>query len=164
MKKILLLATLLPLAVFAQKDVTKENYDPFFTKKEAPHIENVLPAPPTLTDPRFFDDWAQYQWGKSIRDTERGKLAVEDAGIYAGYFMKRFSPAMEGTLTPKTHPILYRLLSRAHRTEQQAGASAKAYFKRVRPYQQYKEPSEFQAMNLPQISPAILQGIHMRLG
>jgi acid phosphatase (class A) len=141
MKKILLLATLLPLAVFAQKDVTKENYDPFFTKKEAPHIENVLPAPPTLTDPRFFDDWAQYQWGKSIRDTERGKLAVEDAGIYAGYFMKRFSPAMEGTLTPETHPILYRLLSRAHRTEQQAGASAKAYFKRVRPYQQYKEPS-----------------------
>ena len=50
MKKILLLATLLPLAVFAQKDVTKENYDPFFTKEEAPHIENVLPAPPTLTD------------------------------------------------------------------------------------------------------------------
>ena len=48
---------------------------------------------------------------------------------------------MEGNLTPETHPNLYRLLARAHRTEQQAGASSKAYFKRVRPYQQYKEPS-----------------------
>ena len=73
MKKILILATWLPIAVFAQQDVTKVDYDPFFTIEEAPHIENVLPAPPALTDPRFFDDWAQYQWGKSIRDTERGK-------------------------------------------------------------------------------------------
>ena len=55
MKKILILATWLPIAVFAQQDVTKVDYDPFFTIEEAPHIENVLPAPPALTDPRFFD-------------------------------------------------------------------------------------------------------------
>ena len=39
------------------------------------------------------------------------------------------------------NPHLYRLFARLHLTEQQGGASAKAYFHRVRPYQQYKEPT-----------------------
>ena len=138
-----LLATLimLPMAVLAQKDVTKEEFKPFYTKDVAPHLEKVLPEPPALTDPLFFSDWSQYQWGKSIRETERGKLAVTDAGIGAPYFMKRFGEAMGIELTPEKYPEMYRLMSRAHLTEQQAGASAKAYFHRVRPYQQYKEAS-----------------------
>ena len=129
------------LTVSAQNDVTKETFTPFYTTEEAPHLEKVLPGPPALTDPRFYDDWVQYNWGKSIRETERGRLAIDDAGLNAHYFMKRFSEALDCPLTPETHPELFRLLSRAHLTEQQAGASAKQYFKRVRPYQQYKEPS-----------------------
>lgn len=114
---------------------------PFYTREEAPHLENVLPNPPELSDVRFADDWNKYLWGKSIRDTERGKQAVEDAMIGAEYFMKRFSAVMDCTLTPENNPILYQLLLKTHRTEGQAGASAKAYFKRVRPYQQFKEPT-----------------------
>lgn len=122
-------------------DVKSEKFTPFYTRDEAPHLEQVLPNPPELTDSRFYYDWTQYQWGKSIRDTERGKLAVEDAGICASYFMKRFGTAMGVELTPEKYPEMYRLMSRLHLTEQQAGASAKAHFARVRPYQQYKEPS-----------------------
>jgi Membrane-associated phospholipid phosphatase len=114
---------------------------PFYTREEAPHLENVLPNPPQLSDPRFFDDWAQYLWGKSVRETERGQVAVEDASLGAGYFMKRFSPALAHEVTPENNPVLFRLLTKSHKTEQQAGASAKAYFHRARPYQQYKEPS-----------------------
>ena len=142
MKKILFPAAfaLLSLNLFAQ-GVKSEKFTPFFTKEIAPHMERVIPEPPALTDALFFYDWSQYQWGKSIRDTERGELAVKDAGINAEYFMKRFSPVVERDLTPDEYPHLYRLFSRLHLTEQQAGASAKEYFHRVRPYQQFKEPT-----------------------
>ncbi|MBO4641887.1 MAG: phosphatase PAP2 family protein [Bacteroidaceae bacterium] len=142
MKKILFpaAAMLFSLNIVAQ-GVKSEKFTPFFTKEVAPRMERVIPEPPALTDALFFYDWTQYQWGKSIRDTERGELAVKDAGINAEYFMKRFSPVVERELTPDEYPHLYRLFSRLHLTEQQAGASAKAYFHRVRPYQQYKEPT-----------------------
>ncbi len=144
MKRKILVAFAITLniaAVLAQADVTKEQFKPFFTREEAPHLENVLPNPPELNDPLFFSDWTQYRWGLSIRQTERGQQAVDDAGINAAYFMKRYSPAVGVELTPETHPELYRLFSRLHLTEQQAGASAKAFFHRIRPYQQYKERS-----------------------
>lgn len=139
MKKIVFsIFLLLPFTLLAQE---KQEETPFYTKDVAPHMEKVLPEPPALTDPRFFDDWAQYLWGKSIRETERGELAVKDAGLSQEYFMERFSPVLSAPVSPETHPVLYKLIGKCHKTEQQAGASAKAYFKRVRPYQQYKEPS-----------------------
>lgn len=144
LKYILLSATFFctTMCVNAQKnDVTKETFAPFYTTENAPHLENVLPEPPAFNSTRFQDDFAMYQWGKSIRHTERGQQAVEDAGINAAYFMKRFSPAMGIELTPEKFPELYRLLSRAHLTETQAGMGAKKYFKRVRPYQQFHEQS-----------------------
>lgn len=144
MKRFILSAAML-LAFFCasaqNNDVTKETFTSFYTAEHAPHLENILPPPPALTSVRFQDDWAMYQWGKSIRETERGQQAVEDAGINAAYFMKRFSPEVGRDLTPEKYPHLYRLLSRAHRTESLAGASAKKYFARVRPYQQFKEPT-----------------------
>ncbi len=141
--------TLLSLSLSAQ-GVKDEKFTPFYTKDVAPKMENVIPNPPELTDAQFFYDWTQYQWGKSIRDTERGQLAVADAGINAEYFMKRFSPCVGRDLTPQEYPHLYRLFSRLHLTEQQAGASAKAFFHRVRPYQQYKEPTSVPRHENPQ--------------
>ncbi|MBO4590681.1 MAG: phosphatase PAP2 family protein [Bacteroidaceae bacterium] len=137
----LLLVVLSTAPALAQGDVTQESFQPFYTRAEAPHLENVLPAPPTLVDPLFYYDWAQYQWGLSMRDTERGRQAVDDAYICAAYFMQRYGEAIGIPLTPQAYPELYRLFSRLHLTEQQAGASAKLHFQRVRPYQQYKEPS-----------------------
>ncbi|MBQ3908054.1 MAG: hypothetical protein II746_02540, partial [Bacteroidaceae bacterium] len=63
-------------AALAEGDVTKEKFTPFFTREEAPHLEHVLPEPPSLTDPLFHNDWVQYQWGRSVQDSERGRLAV----------------------------------------------------------------------------------------
>ena len=141
----LLLTTILLMAALSasaqKKTGNQETFAPFYTSEEAPKLENVLPDPPAYTSIRYQDDWAMYQWGKSIRNTERGQTAIEDAGINADYFMKRFSPAVGKNLTPEKYPHLYRLLGKAHRTEQQAGASAKKHFARVRPYQQYNEPS-----------------------
>ena len=103
-----MLAAMLPLLASAQ--TIKEKHLPFYATEEAPHLENILPAPPSLQDPLFFNDWCQYQWGKSVRDTERGKQAVSDARIGATYFFKRFSPAMHRELTEEKYPILHELL------------------------------------------------------
>lgn len=128
-------------ALLAENKVTEEKFTPFYTRKAAPLLEKVIPTPPSITDPLFYNDWTQYQWGISQRNTERGQVAVSDARINAAYFMKRFTPAVGIELTPETHPELYRLFRRLHLTEQEAGYSAKKYFRRVRPYQQYHEPS-----------------------
>lgn len=133
---------LVSMCCFSQKnDVTKESFTAFMTTETAPRLEQILPEPPAYNSLRYQDDVAQYQWGKSVRRTERGKQAVEDAGISASYFMTRFSPAMDVQLTPEEYPHLYRLLRRAHLTETQAGAGIKKYYARVRPYQQFAEPS-----------------------
>ncbi len=141
MKKQILLIVALSAAICLSAQTNKKSYAPFYTKEEAPHLENVLPAPPELNSSRYYDDWCQYLWGKSIRDTERGELAVKDAGVGASYFFKRFAEPMHRELTQEEYPILFELLSRAHMTEMQAGDSAKKYFKRVRPYQLFKEPT-----------------------
>lgn len=138
MKKfVFIVAVLSSLTLFGQK----RDSIAFFTYDVAPQLENILPSPPGLDDPLFFNDWNQYLWGKSVRGTERGELAVADARINSVYFLKRFSPAVGRTLTPEEYPILNQLLLRAHHTEQQAGRSAKKHFARVRPYQQFHEAS-----------------------
>lgn len=140
---LLIAAALMPAMVVAQADYKQmmNGVSPFYTQEQAPHLENVLPNPPGITDPRFADDWNQYVWGKSVRETPRGERAVQDAFLNAAYFMKVFSPVMSHPVTPEANPELFMLLCKAHKTEQEAGASAKAYFKRVRPYQQFHEPT-----------------------
>lgn len=141
MKRAIIFVALSVMSLSLAAQNRPQQATPFYTRDIAPHLELVLPNPPDLNDSRFFNDWTQYLWGKSIRDTERGQQAVEDAGIGAAYFMKRFSPGMSVEITPEKNPILYQLLLKAHRTETEAGSSAKAYFARVRPYQQFKEPT-----------------------
>jgi len=129
----------LPFSLTAQTAEKSADPEPFFTKEEAPRLEKVLPPPPALDAPLFVNDLDRYNWGKEQRSTARGELAVEDAGINAAYFMARFSPAMGHGISPESNPILFKLLLRAHKTEQQAGSSAKHHFARKRPYQEFLE-------------------------
>ncbi len=141
MKKYILLSSFLLIAFILLAQGRKGEVTPFVNSDQAPKLEQILPPPPGLTDPRFHDDWAQYQWGLSVRDTERGLQARSDAFINAFYFMERFSPAMGHVITQEANPKLYLLLQRAHKTESCSNSSVKAYYHRVRPYQQFKEPT-----------------------
>ena len=138
-KYFLVLAFLLIATTIFLAQNKKDELRPFVTSEQAPKLEQILPPPPGLTDPRFHDDWAQYQWGLSMRATERGLQARSDAFIDAAYFMQRFSPAMRHAVTQEDNPKLYVLLQRAHMTEWNSNSSVKAYYHRVRPYQQFKE-------------------------
>lgn len=116
-------------------------YKPFLSLEASPRLEEVLPGPPSLTDSRFSDDWVQFRRGLATRDSLRGQLAVADANINADYFMERFSTAMGHPVSRANSPWLYLLLSRAHATEWNTSASAKKFFHRIRPYQQFRESS-----------------------
>ena len=42
-----------------------------------------LPAPPDSVSPEFVDDMLQWQWGKSVRATERGAQAYRESYKFA---------------------------------------------------------------------------------
>ena len=89
MRKTLLASAIVLFATIAMAQGRNDGRTPFVTSDEAPKLERILPPPPGLTDSRFYDDWSQYQWGLSMRATERGLQARSDAFLNASYFIIR---------------------------------------------------------------------------
>ena len=106
-----------------------------------PKAEKYLPQPPSLTDPLYFNDFVQYQKGKEVRNTERGKVAVDDYMVTTEYYMKRFGEVMGFEMTPETHPAMAAYISATFTTARTALQSAKDSFHRLRPFVQFNEPS-----------------------
>lgn len=50
----------------------------------------------------FLNDQAMYEQGRLLRNTERGKLAAEDANLSAGGVANAFSSAFGSPITEKT--------------------------------------------------------------
>ena len=75
-----LLATVLTLlgshVTMAQHIVSDSIYIP---PTMLPKATVYLPAPPDSVSPEFVDDLLQYQWGKSMRATERGEQAYRES-------------------------------------------------------------------------------------
>ena len=84
----------------------------FLTEDEIPTGAKFLPLPPEPTDAAFYDDWLRYQWGKSMRDTERGKQAAADAVDTLDYYFETFSEPLGLTISPENTPELATLLDR----------------------------------------------------
>ena len=62
--------------------------------EEMPDPMEFLPPPPGWTSPLFAGDYAAYLWGKSIRPTERGAKAVEQAAYLFDEISAYFSTAV----------------------------------------------------------------------
>ncbi len=75
-----LLATVMTLlgshVTMAQHIVSDSIYIP---PTMLPKATVYLPAPPDSVSPEFVDDLLQYQWGKSMRATERGEQAYRES-------------------------------------------------------------------------------------
>ena len=60
----------------------RTNPDVFFLEEgDAPNSLFILPGPPSAESVQFMYDKARYDWGKSIRKTERGEQAFRDARV-----------------------------------------------------------------------------------
>lgn len=109
------------------------------TPDQMPQSLNFLPGPPKIGDPLFYNDLAQYEWGKSLRDTPRGALAIADADLSLEYFMKRFGEPMGLNLNPEDFPATAEFMYATYRTCRASISKAKNEYARKRPYQQFSE-------------------------
>lgn len=149
MKRILaatLFATLL-LPVFAQaptdgsiKD-NRTNPDVFFLYEgDMPNSLELLPGPPDAGSIAFLYDKARYEWGKSLRNTERGEQAFLDARVSGQDLPNAFSESFGILISPQTTPEIYRLIVGMREDNGDlATREAKQYYNRIRPYKYFNE-------------------------
>ena len=113
----------------------------YFTDEELPNAAAWLPAPPDTLGPHFAYDIMKYMWGKTVRDSQRGTVAHDDASSSMTYIARRFEPALGFLFSADTTPNLLRLLSKSYTTTNNANKKAKDYYKRKRPYVEFSEPT-----------------------
>lgn len=102
----------------------------------------LLPAPPDTLSARFAYDREQYEWGKTMRNTERGAQAVVDADLSDGWLDRSFSEAFGMPLTAENTPEIYKLMTIMKEDAGDLGTrQAKTHYMRVRPFVFFNEPS-----------------------
>ena len=113
----------------------------YLADEELPDATVFLPSPTKPGDPLFQGDLAYYAWGKTVRDSQRGTVAYDDASSSMTYIARRFEPALGFLFSADTTPNLLRLLSKSYTTTNNANKKAKDYYKRKRPYVEFSEPT-----------------------
>ena len=113
----------------------------FLSEDEIPTASEFLPLPPKTTDVAFFNDWYRYQWGKNIRDTERGKQAIEDATHTIDYFSEIYSEPFGMTISKENTQEITALMERVLATTYVCKDKAKSQYMRLRPFVQFNEPT-----------------------
>ena len=136
MKKILIVLFLIFTCSFCYAAPTS-----FLTEDEIPTGAKFLPLPPKPTEASFYNDWQRYQWGKSMRDTERGKQAVNDAVHTLEYFSKIYSEPFGMEISSKNTPEISALLERVLATTYLCNKKSKSRVMRDRPFVQFHEPT-----------------------
>lgn len=134
-KYFILLLTVISMSIMAQ------DAQPYFTVPQMPNALHYLPAPPAQNEARFAYDKAQYEWGKSVRNTQRGEKARLDAEYSIERMAVIFSEAFGVKISKENTPQLWKLLTDATKTADYACDSAKITYMRPRPYMVFNEPT-----------------------
>ncbi|WP_424692917.1 acid phosphatase [Erwinia sp.] len=145
MKK-LLIATLICATsmqtAFAAKDVTTQPDAYFLQESQVADSLSLLPPPPAIDSIDFLNDKAQYDIGKQLRNTPRGKQAWKDAHVAGDGVADAFSEAFGMAITKEKTPEIYRLVMKMREDAGDlATRSAKNHYMRVRPFAFYNEPT-----------------------
>lgn len=114
----------------------------YLTKEQAPLNTTFIGPPPAFGSLLFEQDFHMYQYGKTLRDTPRGKQAVKDANTSTANILEVFSEAFGMELSKEKTPEIYALINRM---KEDAGSYAtrctKNKYMRTRPYALYNEPT-----------------------
>ena len=114
----------------------------YLTKEQAPRDTTFIGPPPAFGSLLFEQDFHMYQYGKTLRDTPRGKQAVKDANTSTANILEVFSEAFGMELSKEKTPEIYALINRM---KEDAGSYAtrctKNKYMRTRPYALYNEPT-----------------------
>ena len=140
---LLLVACLVATSVSARQKTRRQvvSNDTLYVKPyEMPNAGYYLPAPPDTASMDFIDDMIQWQWGKTQRNTPRGRQANMESP-WEPYIMESIMSQCLGldTICAEKTPALARFLKRAYNTGNKSTAAAKALYMRTRPFVQMGE-------------------------
>ena len=139
MKKLFIfLVTILMTQTMKSQDVSIE---PYFTSDELPDGVACLPEPPDTIGALFAHDIMQYMWGKTIRDTQRGKDAAAHWVTSAEEMAQFFSVPFGMTISLEETPAIFKLVSRVIPTFRLSVTRPKEVYRRKRPYVRFNEPT-----------------------
>ncbi len=119
--------------------VKAQDYTLYYTIDEMPDACIFLPPPPAFESLAYVDDFEQWQWGKSMRATERGKMASRDSEYSMGCVTEIFGKAMDMEITPEGTPAIWRLMYRVGETAHHSVVKAKNKYMRTRPFAKMNE-------------------------
>lgn len=111
----------------------------YLQREEQPDAGIYLSAPPDTSSVAFIDDFVQWQWGKTVRYTERGERASQESLSGASVMARMFSEIIGFTISRSETPAMYKLLSNSYSTSEQCYKSAKEKYMRTRPFAQFGE-------------------------
>ena len=139
MKKLFVIVFAIMMAqTMRSQDVSTE---PYLTADDLPNAVVWLPEPPDTIGALFTHDIMQYMWGKSIRDTQRGKEAADHWVTSAEEMAKFYSVPFGMTLSEEETPAIYKLMSRVIPTFLLSVTKPKEVYGRKRPYVRFNEPT-----------------------
>jgi acid phosphatase (class A) len=126
-------------AVIAAINVNAQFRSTYFTADEMPNGVVFLPSPPDTTSILFISDYAQYMWGKTIRNTERGQEAIDHVVTSVSEMAALFSKPFGMTISRETTPAIYKMLLKAIPTLRLSAVHPKETYMRKRPYVRMNE-------------------------
>ncbi|MFP3439128.1 phosphatase PAP2 family protein [Pantoea sp. SIMBA_133] len=110
----------------------------FLTQQTSPDSLEILPPPPAEDSVVFMADKSLYAASLTLRNSERARLAREDADYKN--FGYAFSSAFGMEISKKNTPEIYQLLTHVLQdSHDYAMRSAKTFYKRVRPFVIYDD-------------------------
>ena len=110
---------------------------------EMPNPMEFLPPPPGWTSPLFAGDYAAYLWGKTVRQTERGKTAIEQAAYLFDDISVYFSKCFGLEISREKTPAIYKVLYKGVVTAMHSYVRTKKFYARPRPFVRYGEGTPF---------------------
>lgn len=137
-KQLLTVVVVLLAAICVQAQVAIK---PYFSESELPDGVAWLPDPPDTMSTRFVYDITQYMWGKTIRETPRGKEATSHWVTGVEGMAKFFSEPFGTTISQEATPAIFKLLARSIPTFRLSVSRPKSVYHRKRPYVRYAEPT-----------------------
>ncbi len=117
---------------------TAQEYDSFLDDESRPKGQ-WLPAPPSMTDGSFADDFYYYQWGVKKRSEEgvSEKALSDEAASLHDVFSEVLGIEINATNTP----AIFTLTEAAVNDGRRANTLVKNYYQRVRPFATFNQAS-----------------------
>lgn len=107
--------------------------------QDIPNAAKFLPGPPSEYSVKYINDYVQYLWGKSMRNTARGDQARGDMSWDINTYMNVFSDILGIELSANSTPNIYQVLDYGMKYSALAIEASQTYYPSQRPFVKFDE-------------------------